>query len=146
MAKESQGIIAYWSTVTLASGSVVSSVANAIGEVVGWAGPSMSAAVIDVTDLQSTAKEKLVGVYDGGQVTFNVNMLVTDTGQTKLRESFASGVRGSCLIQLSTVTTGQGIHMKGYVTGLNITGSVDNKLAGDFTLAIHGGASFSTGA
>ena len=146
MAKESQGIIAYWSTVTLASGSVVSSVANAIGEVVGWSGPSLSAAVIDVTDLQSTAKEKLVGVYDGGQVTFNVNMLVTDTGQTKLRESFAAGVRGSCLIQLSTATTDQGIHMKGYVTGLNITGSVDNKLAGDFTLAIHGGASFSTGA
>ena len=144
MAKESQGIIAYWSTVTLASGSVVSSVANAIGEVVGFSGPSLSGAVIDVTHLQSTAKDKLMGVYDGGQVTLNVNMLVTDTGQTKARECMASRTRGSLLIQLSTASTSQGIHIKSYVTGLNPTGSVDNKIAADITFAIHGGASIST--
>ena len=71
-------------------------------------------------------------------------MLVTDTGQTKARESMAARQKGSCLIQLSTVTTSQGIHIKGFVTGLNITGSVDNKLAGDLTIAVSGGASFST--
>ena len=144
MAKESQGVIAYWSTVTLASGSVVSSVANAVGEVVGFSGPGLGAAVIDVTHLQSTAKDKLVGIYDGGQVTLNVNMLVTDTGQTKVRECMASRTRGSLLIQLSTASTTQKIHIKGYCSGLNITGSVDNKLAGDLTFAIHKGASIST--
>ena len=144
MAKESQGVIVYCSTVTVASGSVAGATANAIGEVVGWSGPGMSAAVIDVTNLVSTAKEKLVGVYDGGQVTLNVNMLVTDTGQQKCREMMAARTRGSFTIQLSTASTNQKIHVKGYVTGLNITGSVDNKLAGDYTIAVHGGASIST--
>ena len=138
MAKESQGIIAYIATTTGASTNIP------IGEVVGFSGPGMSAAVIDVTDLQSSAKEKLAGVYDGGQVTFNLNMLVTDSGQTKCREMMANRTKGNCLIQLSTVTTSQKIGIKGFVTGINITGSVDNKLAGDITIAVSGGVSFST--
>ena len=69
MAKDSMSVVAYWATVTVEA----TLAANFIGQVTGFSGPSMTAAVIDVTALNSTAKEKLIGIYDGGQVTLNVN-------------------------------------------------------------------------
>ena len=140
MAKESQGIICYIATTTVNA----TLAANVVGEVVGWSGPALAANVIDVTHLQSTAKEKLTGVYDSGQITLNVNMLVTDSGQSKCRKALTGRIKSSLLIQLSSSATTQKINNEVFVTGLNITGSVDNKLAGDITFAITGGASFST--
>ncbi len=137
MAQQSQGIISYWSTTTASA----TAAANVIGEVIGFSGPGMSANVIDVTNLVSTAKEKLVGVYDGGNVTLNVNMLVTDGGQTLMRESLVARTKGKLLIQLAYPATVQKIGVKGFVSGMNFTGSVDNKLAGDITIAISGGVS-----
>lgn len=138
MAKESQGIISYITTSTAASTD------TKIGEVTGFNGPSQSVNIIDVTHLESTAKEKLVGLYDGGQFTINVNMLVTDDGQTKCREMLTGRTLGSILIQLSTAATTQKFVAEGYVTGLTMTGAVDNKLAGDITFEISGGVSWST--
>lgn len=138
MAKEAQGVIAYIAT------STVVSTAIKLGEVTGFSGPSMTAAVIDVTTLESTAKEKLIGLYDGGQITFNLNCLVTDSGQTKARESMVQRTKCSVLVQLSTAATTQKIGLEGYVSALSFAGSVDNKLSGDMTFAISGGASFST--
>jgi len=141
MAKESQGVICYWATVTgYATGS-----SNVVGDITGFSGPSLSAAVIDITNLQSSAKEKMVGVYDGGQVTLNVNFDITADGQRLLRENLVARKKGSLLIQLSTVTTAQKIGLEGYVVGMNISGAVDNVLKGDFSIAITGGASFTTG-
>lgn len=138
MAKESQGIISYISTTTAESTNTI------LGEVVGFNGPSLSANVIDVTNLVSTAKEKLIGVYDGGQITLNVNMVVTDAGQTKAREMMAARTKGNLMLQLATAATTQKFALKGYISGLTVTGSVDNKLAGDITFAISGGVSWST--
>ena len=45
---------------------------TAIGQITGFNGPSGSAGVIDVTSLASTAKEKLMGLRDEGQVTLDV--------------------------------------------------------------------------
>jgi hypothetical protein len=140
MPKESQGILGYWATTTVNA----TLAANLIGEITGFSGPSPSANIIDVTNLASTAKEKMMGLYDGGQITLNVNCLVTDSGQTKLRECLAARTKGSLLIQLSTASTTQKINMEGYVSGLSISGAVDNVLKADFTLAITGGVSFST--
>jgi hypothetical protein len=141
MAKESQGVVCYWSTTTAAA----TAAGNLIGEVVGFSGPSLTAAVIDVTNLASTAKEKMVGVYDGGQVTLNVNWNCSDaSGQSKMRKTLMSRVKGHMVLGLNGAAGTQKIGLKGYVSGMNITGSVDNKLSGDYTLAISGGASFTS--
>ncbi len=140
-ARDSMSVVAYWATVTVEA----TLAANHIGEVTGFSGPSMSAAVIDVTNLKSTAKEKLIGIYDGGQVTINVNWdACTDDGQKLLRKSIAGRLKGRLAIFLNGSVDTQKIGLEGYVSGLNLTGSVDNKLAGDFTIAISGGASFTS--
>jgi len=141
MAQGSQGVVCYWATATAnASGAT-----NVVGELVGFSGPSMTAAVIDVTTLAATAKEKVVGVYDGGQITLNINYEVTNDNQRMLRECMVGRTKGRLQIQFSTATTAKQISCKAFVSGINITGAVDNKLAGDVTLAITGGASFTTG-
>lgn len=130
MAYGSQGIVAYWSTTSVLS----SADANKIGQVTGFNGPNQSAAVIDVTNLASTAKEKLVGVYDGGQISFNLNWAASNAGQLKVQKCFKNRTKGSINIELTgSVATGKTVFGEGYVTGLNITGAVDNKVSGDVT-------------
>jgi len=140
MAKEAQGIISYWSTTT----SVATAAANVVGEVIGFNGPNMNVNIIDVTHLESTAKEKMVGLYDGGEITLNVNCIVTNGGQTKLRECLAERTQGCLMLQLDPSATTQKITIKGYVSGLNVSGAVDNVLRSDVTIAITKGVAFTT--
>jgi len=144
MAKESQLVIFYWSTVTAASATATIAAGTQVGEVVGFSGPNLSANPIDVTTLESTAKQKLIGVYDGGQLTLNVNMVVTNAGQQKCRESLAARHKGACVIRLSSAATTQQIWFDGSISALNLTGSVDNKLAGDITISITNGVVITT--
>ena len=46
---------------------------------------------VDVTNLDSTAKEFIAGLAEGNTVDFDVNWLVANTQQTSLRTSQASG-------------------------------------------------------
>lgn len=141
MAKESQGVVCYWSTTT----SQATAVTNIVGEVVSFSGPSLTAAVIDVTNLVSTAKEKLIGVYDGGQITLSVNWNCSaDDGQKRMRESLIARTKGHMVLALNGSAATQKVGAKGYISGMNITGAVDNKISGDYTLAISGGASFTS--
>ena len=141
MAKESQGVVCYWSTTT----SQATAATNVVGEVVSFSGPSLTAAVIDVTNLVSTAKEKLIGVYDGGQITLSVNWNCSaDDGQKRMRESLIARTKGHMVLALNGGAGTQKVGAKGYISGMNITGAVDNKISGDYTLAISGGASFTS--
>jgi len=138
MAKESQGIIFYWINATTGTTAV------AVGEIVGFSGPSISANPIDITSLTATAKVKLMGVYDGGQVTLNVNMVVTDAGQTLVRTALFARTEGAGIIKLDAAVTSQKCAFNGFISGLTMTGSVDNKLSGDITISISGGVTYTT--
>lgn len=140
MAMESQGIITYWSTTSVTA----SNATNVVDEVLAFSGPNPSANVIDVTNLQSTAKAKMIGLYDGGQVTINTNLAIQDGGQKLMRQCMTARKIGNLHIQLSTATTSQWIGFKGYVTGYNVSGAVDNVLRADYTITISGGVTIST--
>jgi len=140
MPKESQGIITYWATTSVTA----TAAGNVVSEVLSFTGPAPSANVIDVTNLQSTAKEKMIGLYDGGQITINTNFLVTDAGQTKLRECLAARTQGNLMLQLSTASTSQYMAMMGYCTGFSVSGAVDNVLKADYTITIDKGVTYST--
>lgn len=138
--------------VAQASGGDVSIVGHAIqeiGQIVSFNGPSLTAAVIDITNLKSTAKEKLISIYDSGQVGLSViydhdssglmlhDALIRDM-QAKTKRTFDIHLTGT-----STATTQQ-IRFGGYMSGCNITGSVDNALKADLTIALASGVNFST--
>lgn len=137
MSIESQGAIFYWSTSTSLSTAI------SVGEVTGFNGPSGSANVIDVTHLQSTAKEKRMGLRDEGQITLDINCVPGDSGQVKLRECRAARTQGHWALKLNDTAITQ-LDSHGYVTGYAVNGSVDNKVSLSVTIEITGGVTWST--
>lgn len=57
-----------------------------IGEIQSFDGPGGAANIIDVSSLDSTAKEKRVGLQDEGQFKISGNLVWSDPGQISLRE------------------------------------------------------------
>lgn len=137
MAIESQGSILYWSTTTSLSTNI------AVGEVTGFNGPTGSANAIDVTHLLSTAKEKMMGLRDEGQITLDLNYSPSNSGQTKLRECRAARTQGNWALKLNDTAITM-LNGHGYVTGYNVSGSVDNKVALSVTIEITGAVTYST--
>lgn len=114
---------------------------SAIGQVVGFNGPSGSASVIDITHLGSTAKEKMIGLRDEGQVSLDI---IYDTGatalHTALKDDRASRTKRIFDIQLTdngaVSSQPSAFYFSGYVTGLSLTGAVDDAVKGSVTLDI----------
>jgi len=108
---------------------------TSISEVNDWAGPGGSAAVIDVTHLLSTAKEKRMGVMDEGQYTFALNRIFGDTGQDALETARAArNLKGWKLTYSDTTYQ----TWNGYVLAFSTSGAVDGKVAGSVTIEITG--------
>jgi len=140
----------YETLVAMSSGTTLSVEGHpftAIGEITGFTGPSGNAVVIDVTNLASTAKEKLIGIRDEGNITLDVNFNTSaDQYQIALKDDRASRTKRIFDIKLNDTSTVAGsqpsaMYFDGYVTGFSITGSVDNAVKGsiaiELTSAIH---------
>ena len=143
MAFEAQGTEFYWSTSTAAS----TGAANLIGEVTDFSGPGGQASIIDVTHLNSTAKEKLVGLRDEGQVSMTLNLSFSDAGQIALRADRASRSRRKCVIKFNDNTTDAAktkAIFDGYCMGFSITGAVDNKVSANAVIEITGAVTYSS--
>ena len=111
-----------------------------IGEITGFSGPGISAAVIDITNLQSTAKEKLVSIQDSGQLTININ--VDPTHDADLHTSIQEDLRNrKCRMwDIKFTDTGtylpSAVYFAGYVSGWSMAGGVDKQITGDITIAL----------
>lgn len=94
-----------------------------------------SAAVIDATDLSSTAKEKLMGLQDFGQFQINFNNDDADAGQIALQDAKASRSLKNFKLTLSDGTI---YSFSGFVTSKSLSGGVDGLNAGSATIEISG--------
>jgi hypothetical protein len=96
-------------------------------------------AEIDVTHLQSTAKEFLMGLQDFGTAQFDCNYLPSDAGQTAMRAAKASRVIQDFRATFSDNTQAT---FQGFVLSNPITGGVDSKVDGSFAVRISGSVTF----
>lgn len=77
-----------------------------IGEVTNFKGPSETVAEIEVTSFDSTGKEYIAGLTDGGDVTFDLNFVASNAQQQGLRTDLRSGtVRNFKIILNDHLTT-----------------------------------------
>lgn len=111
-----------------------------VGEVVNFSGFDGQAAEIDITHLQSTAKEFLMGLQDFGSFSLDVNYLSADAGQVKMRAAKASREIQDFRV---TFSNGQTARFQGYVLAAPISGGVDAKVDGSFAIRITGNVTFS---
>ncbi len=94
-----------------------------------------SASVIDVTDLDSDAKEKMIGLADEGQVTLTLNYLPADPGQVALEEARLSGELSEFVI---TMRNGTVFSFSAAVLSFEKSGGVDAVITGSVTLEVSG--------
>lgn len=136
VAIDSSGYSAYTS-----GGTATPATYTTIGEVVDFSGPGGQAAVIDVTNLASTRKEKLMGLPDEGQFTFNLHLDPADTGQLAAKAS--RDAQTELGYQLTLTDTGATVlTWDAYCLAFNIAGGVDKQVTASITLEITGEVSW----
>lgn len=111
---------------------------SAIGEITSFTGPGGSASVIDVSHLGSTAREKIMGLPDEGQFSFEGNYLTGDTnGQQALQADRAARTLRRFQISL-TDSPATLVEFNGYVLEFSLSGGVDAVIAYSCTIEITG--------
>jgi predicted secreted protein len=120
-------------TVTIKVGAGTAVLIKGLNDFSGLGGGS--AAVIDVTDLDSPAKEKLMGVKDEGSVSLNFNYIAADAGQIA-----AFGARDSVTLCTFVITIPKvkKFTFDAFVTTAEVSGGVDQKVALAIGLEITG--------
>lgn len=114
----------------------------AIGNVTDISGPGGQASVIDVSNLDSVAREKLMGLPDEGQVSFNVNLDPDDARHIQLRNARSGRTRCEFKIQLTDSTPSIGVFFA-YVLSFQISVAVDQPVKAAITLEIDGAVAWS---
>ena len=128
-------------TLTAANGTITPLEWIEIGEVVSHDGPGGSAAVYETTHLQSTAKEKKIGLPDEGQLTLAINWcLATDSGQQAASNARKARTEKNFKLTFSDDSTAS---FSGYVLGMSASGAVDDKVSGSITIEITGAVEWS---
>jgi len=114
-----------------------------IGSVVSFNGPGGAAAVIDITCLQSTAKEKMIGLRDEGQVSIEVLLDTTASSSQhmNLKDDRATRTKRQFDIVLTDKTTNAGaqsgyLFFSGYVSNFSVAGAVDQAVKATMTLEL----------
>lgn len=109
-----------------------------------FSGPDGKATVIDKTDLDSAAKEKLMGLPDEGNISFDCNFISADAGQlecdnartTRTRRQFKLTIPASA--QAPATNVARSIYFWGYVLGLTLSGGVDAIVKSKIDVTIDG--------
>lgn len=111
---------------------------STISEIKTFSGPTGSAAVIDVTDLSSTAKEKRMGLADEGQLSFTINYIPDNTQHSLLRTQRASREETNFKMVFTDDSPSTTWSFSAFVTGFAVSGAVDNVVEATVTLEITG--------
>jgi len=108
-----------------------------IADVISISGPGGSSAVIDTTDLSSTAKEKRMGLPDEGQVTLEINYIPANVQHALLRSTRAAQTLVNFRITFtdSPMTTWT---FAANVLGFSISNAVDAVTTASVTLEVTG--------
>lgn len=110
-----------------------------ISEVVSFTMLDGDAAEIDVSHLQSAAKEFLIGLKDNGNCTLELNYNPDDAGQVAVR----AAVGGNIQDFRATFSSGDIATFHGFIKSAPLSGGVDEKVATTFNIRISGAVTWS---
>ena len=101
-------------------------------------GPSGSATVIDSSDLNSSAREKKLGLMDEGQVQLELNYLPDNAQHEALRVARANKTLKHFKITFTDTSPKTTFSFSAYVSGFPVNASVDQLLKVNPVLEISG--------
>ncbi len=134
---DSQALVSEGVKLLRGDGATPTEVFNAVGEVISFDGPGGSASVMDITHLNSLAREKRMGLPDEGQISFGLNLIPSDAEQVGLRTDRDNRVKRNFKLELTDAgpTT---IEFTGFVLEFPIAGAVDEPIRLNVTIEITG--------
>jgi len=139
---ETQGTRFFWSASTALSTAV---------EILGvknWSGFGGTSPVIDTSDLNSTAREKKIGLRDAGELTLGVNFNPSTSispGLAAMEADAGTRTMKKLAVKFSTVdANGMGKKVDAYCGGVTIDGSEDSIVSASVQVIFAGGASNTT--
>src|SRR6185436_15217948 len=108
-----------------------------IPEIKTLGGPDGSAPTIDVTDLDSTAREYVLGLKDEGSFSLGINYIPANVVHAQLRSAWANRTQ----LQFRVTFTDSGTtvwEFSGYVTGFSQQAAVDSVIEATVGIKITG--------
>lgn len=100
-------------------------------------GPSGNANVIDVSDLQSTMKEKSIGLPDWGNMSLDLFVVPQDPNFIYVKDAYVSRTRER--FELTFTDSNHTVWlMYGYVSHIGVSIGVDQPVNGTITIEIDG--------
>lgn len=129
--------------VTIKRGNSVSGASSSytlIAEILSFSGPNETAKQIEVTSLDSTAKEYIGGLVDGGEVSFEMNFLGGNAQQQGIRSDMVGRLKRDWTVILNdaVTTVPTSFTFTAVVTAFSMKGSVDNPVTASVTLKMTG--------
>ena len=107
----------------------------AVANVTGFNGPSGSLATIDVTSLDDDAIQKIAGLLDEGQFTFDLNIDPDNAQHILLHDARLNKTLSEFKLALSDATP-KNIYFIGYVTAFPFSGPLGEKVTTQVTIEI----------
>jgi len=106
-----------------------------VGGIVSFSGFDGEAADIDITTLNSTAKEYRQGLQDFGNFTLELKRDPNDAGQNELLSAKAAQATRTCIL---TLASGDVATFEAYVKSVSSSGGVDATIDGSANLKVTG--------
>jgi hypothetical protein len=122
-------------TAYTSGGTVTSATWTQVKELKSFSGFDGSASEIDVTDLDSTAKEFRQGLQDFGQFKVDIKVVNSDPGQAACKAAKASGVAKTFRLTLPNAEVAT---FSAFVKSMPVQGGVDAVFSGSIDLKISG--------
>lgn len=110
---------------------------TAIGNITSFTGPGGTANVIDISNLDSVKREKMMGLPDEGSFSFEVNLDPDNSGHTALRNARTARTRLEFKVTL-TDSSPTNLLFFGYVLNFSMSGAVDAAVKAQIQLEIDG--------
>lgn len=128
----------------VSQGAVLKIATVTIGQISSISGPGQSAEKIDITALSDTSKNYLRGIVDGGDMTFEIFWDATsnaaDPNHDDITAAMVSGTVQA--IEITFSDTAANVTFNAFVTGFDISQSVDEALTATVTLGITGAITY----
>ena len=131
-AMESQGI-----KIARGDGSSPEAFTN-IPEIREFTGPGGSASVIDVSDLDSTFREKRLGLPDEGQLSFTIHYIADNAVHINLRSDRANRTQRNFTMTWTDDSPKRVWSFSGFVTEFSVSGGVDDVVLANVVIEITG--------
>jgi len=142
VSQTSTAISAQGTSITINTGTTAAPVQTPIGNISDISGFDGKATEIDTTTLQSTAKERRLGLQDWGTVTLSAQINLADPGQAAL---LAAKKAGSLQQFVVTLTDGSKLAFSAFVSTFPISAKVDTVYTGSIALDITGDITVTVG-